>query len=36
MKIQQTKGVEYLVGVYAPFLHTVQFLHRHAARNFFS
>lgn len=35
-KYNRLKGAEYLVGVYAPFLHTVQFLHCHATWNFFS
>lgn len=36
MKIFRTKSAQYLIGVNAPFLYTVQFLHCNSTRNFFS
>lgn len=35
-KYNRLKGAEYLVGINAPFLHTVQLLHCHTSWNFFS
>lgn len=32
----RTNSTQYLVGIYAPFLYTVQFLNCHTTRNFFS